>query len=170
MKSKIHENPKKNRMMSKTKFLTLSMIALLAITSISCSKDDTAPTPASQNPITNAGFLWRENDPNSTTIQTAASASFSLQYNTLIAKNATGNTIFEINLTGNAIATYNFGASSNNALAYTIPTTPYNAISGNCKITANANNKLSGTFECTNGGSSGVVRLYGTFTDIVINP
>ncbi len=171
MKSKIHENKKnKLQILSKTKFLTLSMIALVAITSISCSKDDeSAATPATQNPVTSTGFSWRENDPASTTIQTAATASFSTQYKTLIAKNAAGNTIFEINLTGTAPATYLFGSGTGNALAFTIPNPMFDATSGECIVTANAAGKISGTFKAFIAGT-GITRLYGTFSDIPVNP
>ena len=71
----------------KTKLITLAIFAFLSIASISCSNnDDSATTPTTQNPVGGTGFSWRENDPNATTIKAAASASFSNQYKTLIAK------------------------------------------------------------------------------------
>ena len=153
----------------KTKFLTLSMIALMAITSISCSKDEpTAATPVAQNPVAGAGFSWRENDQNATAIQTAASASFSNQFKTLIARDAAGNTIFEINLSGSTPATYLFSATYGNALTFTTPNPVFDATSGEFIITANANGKLSGTFKAFRAGT-GITRLYGTVTDISVN-
>jgi hypothetical protein len=60
MKSKIHENQKKIKIMSKTKFLSLATIALLAITSISCSTSDPDTTPVITPPpviVGNTGDL-----------------------------------------------------------------------------------------------------------------
>jgi hypothetical protein len=152
----------------KSKFLSLAIIALIAVSTVSCSSSSNQ-TPTTNNPVAGNGFSWRENDPASTTIQTAASTSFSTQFKTLIAKNAAGNTIFEINLTGTAPATYLFGSGTGNALAFTIPNPMFNATSGECVVTANTNNKISGTFKAFISGT-GITRLYGTFTDIAVNP
>jgi hypothetical protein len=149
----------------KTIFKTI--FALVAVTLSACTSDSATTTPPTAAGST--GFSWRENDPASTTIQTAASASFSTQYKTLIAKNAAGNTIFEINLTGATVATYNFGAGTGNALAFITPVPFFDATSGNFKITAIANGKMSGTFEAFTTGT-GITRLYGTVTDIMVNP
>lgn len=152
----------------KTIFRTILAAIVISLSLISCTSSDSAttPPPAAGG---STGFSWRENDPASTTIQTAASASFSTQYKTLIAKNAAGNTIFEINLTGTAPATYNFGTGTGNALRFIVPNPAFDATSGKFIITANASGKLSGTFEAFRSGT-GITRLYGIVTDITVNP
>lgn len=152
----------------KTKLLSVVAIALLAITSISCSNNDDEPAPiVAPTPVVGNGFTWRENDPNSTIVQTAASASFSNQYKTLIAKNATGNTIFEINLSGTTPATYIFGNNSGNAFIFTTPNPAFDATSGEFIITANTNDKMSGTFKAFIAGT-GITRIYGTVYNIPV--
>ena len=92
----------------KTIFKTI--LAFIVISISACATDDAViPTPTPPVINSSAGFSWRENDPASTTIQNATTASFSTQFKTLIAKNVAGNTIFEINLTGTTSGTYNFG-------------------------------------------------------------
>ena len=152
----------------KTKFLSLATIALFGITSISCSKSDPDPAPITQNPVAGTGFSWRENDPNSTTIQAAASASFSAQYKTLIAKNAAGNTIFEINLSGTTPATYNFNSAAANVFTFTTPNPAFIATSGEFVITSNVSDKLSGNFKAFIAGT-GITRIYGTVNNVQVN-
>lgn len=152
----------------KTKLLTISMIALLAITSISYSKnDDEKTTPPNTNPVAGYGFLLRENDPASTTIQTVSSTSFSKQFKTLIAKNSARIAIFEINLSWTTATTYPFGWVAGSTLAYTSPM--LDASSVECIVTTNTNGKISVTFKAFISGT-GFTRLYGTFTDITVTP
>ena len=147
----------------KTKFITL--IAAVVVSLTSCSKDDDntpEPTPAPAS----TGFTWRENDP-AGTVNTAPTASFSDQYKTLIAKDAQGATLFEINLSAATTGTYTIG--SGNAVTYVGLNPVFAAESGEVKVTAKANGKMSGTFEAFRSGN-GITRIYGVFTDITVNP
>lgn len=146
----------------------ITIFAFLTITTMACSSSEDAPA-TNVTPVTSGTFTWRENDPSSTTIQTAATSSFSTQFKTLTAKNVSGTTIFEINLTSTTIGTYNFGSGTGNVFAFTITNPSFEATSGNFKITANGNGKLSGTFEAFRSGT-GITRLYGVVTDITVNP
>ena len=153
----------------KTIFKTI--LAFIAISISACATDDEV-TPPPPPPVTNgsAGFSWRENDPASTTIQNATTASFSNQSKTLIAKNVAGNTIFTINLTGTTAGTYNFGSGTGNTLTYTVPSPAFVAESGAFIITANASGKMSGSFEAFRFGNNTVSRLYGSIINITVNP
>lgn len=147
----------------KTKFLVLALI-LITVTFSSCSKDDndssSTPTPATN------GFKWTENG--GTTVKTAASATFSTQYKTLIAKDASNATVFEINLDGTTPATYTVGAT--NAITYA-GVNPFFVVStGNVIITTNASDKVSGTFQGTGTAAGGITSVTGTFTNITVVP
>lgn len=144
-------------------------LLLLTVSLISCSNDDNdnnlvIPT----TPAASAGFTWRENDPNGAD-HTAPTAYFTSQYNTMIAKDAQGNTVFEINLTGGAAATYTLGSGTGNAVTFTAVNPYFAAESGEVIITSNAGGKMSGTFKAFRAGS-GTTRLYGVFNDIAVNP
>jgi len=148
----------------KTQFLTL-LFAFVALTSCSNDNDDQqiitpVPTPAA------TGFSWRENDPNGA-VKTAATATFSTQYKTMMAKDANGDLLFEINLTGDAAGTYTIG--SGNAVTYVVENPYFVADTGEVIITSNANGKVSGTFEAFRGGT-GITRIYATFTDVTVIP
>ena len=139
-------------------------IAVLALVLSSCSNDDDemiipVPTPASN------GFTWTKNG--GSTVETAASASFSTQYKTLIAKDATDATVFEINLNGTVAATYTIGA--NNAVTFTGVNPFYAATGGTVIVTSNANGKMSGSFQTT-GNAGGITAMNGTFRNIDVNP
>ena len=148
----------------KTKFL--AMLLTFTVLFTSCSKDDdnnaTAPTPTPAA----TGFKWKENDPNGTE-KSAATATFSTQYKTMMAKDDTGALLFEINLSGTAAGTYAIG--SGNAVTYVAENPYFVAETGAVIITSNANGKVSGTFEAFRAGS-GLTRIYGTFTDIEVIP
>jgi glutamate 5-kinase len=148
----------------KLKFTSMLMIALVAIMFVSCSKDDDkdkeeAPTTAAN------GFTWKENG--STTVQTATTATFSTQYKTIMASTATGS-VFEINLSGTTPATYTLNSS--NVITYTKVTPFFVPSTGNVIITANANGKVSGTFQGTGTTTSGISSVSGTFTNINVVP
>ena len=78
-----------------------------------------------------------------------------------------GNTIFEINLSSLAVCTYTV-TNGVNVITY-VPNAAgfFNATSGSIIITANANNKLSGTFTGT-GTGNGITSVKGQFTNIPI--
>lgn len=145
------------------------IFALLIILASSCTKDEeTAKTGTPTS--TTAGFTWRENDPNSTTIQTAFTPTFSTQYKTMFAKTQAGATLFEVNLSGTATGSYTIDNSSN-VMTYTGVNPWFIATSGTVVITSNANGKVSGTFEAFRAGAAGTItRIYATFKDITVVP
>ncbi|WP_309642634.1 hypothetical protein [Flavobacterium sp.] len=147
----------------KTKILALALV-LFTVAFSACSKDDSSSS-TSTNPVTD-GFKWTENG--GTTVNTAASATFSTQYKTLMAKDAAGATIFEINLNGTTPATY--AIDPTNAITYTGVTPFFIVDSGNVIVTANASSKMSGTFQGTGTASGGITALSGTFTNITVIP
>ncbi len=137
---------------------TALCIAAVSLTLVSCKKDESEPQVT-------AGFTWTENG--GTTVQTASTATFSTQYKTLIAASSTG-TVFEINLSGTTPDTYALGGS--NVITYTKVTPYFIPSTGNVIITANANGKMSGSFQGSGSASGGVTSVAGTFTDIVVVP
>jgi hypothetical protein len=147
----------------KTKFLVLALV-IFTVAFSSCSKDDddssATPTP------TGDGFSWTENG--GTTVNTAASATFSTQFKTLIAKDASNATVFEINLDGITPATYTVGAT--NAITYAGVSPFFIADAGNVIITTNASDKVSGTFQGTGTAAGGITSVTGTFTNITVVP
>lgn len=147
----------------KTTFQYIAAMVLLLVFA-SCSNDDPATVVPVTAPTAN-GFTWSKNG--SGTIETAAAASFSTQYKTLIAKDASGATIFEINLDGTTAATYTVGV--NNAITFTGVNPYFVATGGSVIMTSNANGKMSGTFQAT-GSTSGITVIDGTFTNIEVNP
>jgi hypothetical protein len=152
----------------KTKFLTLSMIALLAITSISCSKNDDPVAPVVPIvPVAANGFTWTQNG--NTTVLTVDNPYVNGQFKSIFAVRA-GVTIYEINLTAITPGTYALGGTSSNSLFYnnTGASTSFSPTSGSVIITANVNNKLTGTFTAT-GTGDGTTSVSGSFTNITIN-
>ena len=147
----------------KTKILVLALV-FFTVAFSSCSKDDddssATPTP------TGNGFRWTENG--GTTVNTAASATFSTLFKTLIAKDASNATIFEINLDGTTPATYTIGAT--NAITYAGVSPFFIADAGNIIITTNASDKVSGTFQGTGTAAGGITSVTGTFTNITVVP
>ena len=143
------------------------MIAFLALTSISCSNDDDAAQALI--PVATDGFRWT--DSSGATIQTVDNPYVNGSFNSIFAVRS-GATIYEINLTSTAVGTYALGGASLNSLYYNstgILVTSFSPTSGNVEITANAANKLTGTFTAT-GTGGGVTTVSGSFTNIVINP
>lgn len=141
-------------------------IVLFVTLMSSCSDaDDATPTPVAA--ATTAGFTWTENG--NTTVLTVDNPYASAQYKTIFALRS-GTTIYEINLTSLAPGTYSFSGGAN-SIYYNnnAGSGGFSATSGSVIITANANNKLSGTFTAT-GSGNGVTSVSGQFTDIVINP
>ena len=149
------------------KLSSLLLIALFAITSVSCSDNGDVTTTPPVTPVASDGFKWT--DSSSSTEQTVNNPYASNQYKTIFATNTGGSTVYEINLTSIAVGTYDVMASGN-AFYYrsTTMSSPFNPTSGSVTITANANNKLTGTFTAT-GSGGGVTSVSGSFTNIVIN-
>jgi hypothetical protein len=150
------------------KLSSLCFIALLAITFCSCSNDDAvAVPPIPVTPVVRDGFRWT--DSSSSTTQTVNNPYASNTFKSIFATNTGGGTIFEINLTSIAVGTYDVMASGN-AFYYRNTSMPaaFSPTSGSVVITANANNKLSGTFTAT-GTGGGITSVSGSFKNIVIN-
>lgn len=154
------------------KLSSLVLLALLAITSISCNNDDApAPIPVIPPAPSTALFRYSENAPLSisTNIIAAATASFSTQFNTLTVFNAAGTLLFEINLTAATLGTYT--VNSSNVISYTAVNPYFIPSSGDIIITANASGKISGTFSGLGSTNpSGVSRIYGEFNNVNIVP
>lgn len=150
------------------KISSLLLITMFVITSISCSdNDDVAVTPTPVTPVAGDGFKWTENG--GSTEQTVNNPYASNSFKTIFATNTGVGTVYEINLTSIAVGTYDVMASGN-AFYYRTATmsAAFVPTSGSVVITANANNKLSGTFTAT-GSGGGVTAVSGSFTNIVIN-
>lgn len=148
----------------KTKLFAIAFV-LFSLGLTSCSSDDNNQPFVPTAPVVADGFTWKENG--STTANTAASATFSTQYKTLIAKDASDATLFEINLNGTTPATYTVDA--NNAITYTAVNPFFTATTGNIVITTNASGKVTGTFQAT-GNSGGITSITGTFKNITVVP
>ena len=144
------------------------LFASLVTLFYSCSSNNDSIAPTTNQPSATAGFSWRENDPNSTTIQIAYTPTFSTQYKTLIAKTQAGATLFEVNLTSGNVGSYTVN-NSTNVVTYTGVNPYFIATSGTVNITASANGKMSGNFEAFRTGT-GVTRIYATFVDVSIVP
>ena len=143
--------------------LYLMLVLSVALFSCSSDSDDNNPTPT---PSAN-GFLYAENG--STTMISVSTPYASNQYKSIFAAD-TNNTVIEINLTSIAVGSYTIDDTTN-FFAYLKPGTTgmWNGSAGTVTITANANNKLSGTFSITSGsGISGVNLVSGSFTNIPI--
>lgn len=141
------------------KAFLIAIVALTTIFSACSTSGSTTTTPTSAN----NSFTWTENG--GSTILTADNPYANLQGKTIFAVR-TGNTIYEINLTSLAVGTYPIGSS--NVITY-VPNAAgfFNATSGNVIITANAGNKISGTFTGT-GSGNGITSVSGQFTNISI--
>lgn len=138
------------------------LLVLFTMVLASCSNDDASDTN-NNNPT--SGFVWRENLVDAP-INYANSAYFTAAFNTLIAKDANNVTLFEINLTAASPGTYAIDNSSV-FFAYTGVDPMYVATGGQVVITTNDSGKISGTFEAFRTGT-GLTRIYGSFTDVVI--
>lgn len=148
------------------KLLSSALVLFLMLTTISCTDDDAAIVPAIPS-IGADGFTWI--DSSGATVQTVNNPYASTQYKSIFAVSS-GATIYEINLTSIAVGTYSLTASGN-ALYYknASMSAPFSPTLGTIIITANANNKLSGTFTAT-GTGGGITTLTGQFKNIVVNP
>lgn len=136
-----------------------------AMTFTACSNDDENQVIVPVIPVAADGFTWQENGAG--TLKTAATASFSTQYKTLIAKDASNATVFEINLDGTAAATYDVGA--NNTITYVGVNPYFTATSGRVIVSANAGGKISGTFSAA-GNAAGITAISGTFKNVTVVP
>jgi hypothetical protein len=158
-------NSKKQIM--KSKITSIFLLFLFLLTAISCSNDDNSST----NTIPTAGadgFTWT--DSSGSKVQTVNNPYVSNQYKTIFATNTSVGTVYEINLTSIAVGTYDLTVSGN-ALYYrnAVMSAPFSPTSGTVVITANASNKLSGTFTAT-GTGGGITLVAGQFKNIIVNP
>jgi hypothetical protein len=152
----------------KLKITIFFLAALFSLSITSCTNGDNNSS-SNNTPATGAdGFTWT--DSSGATVQTVNNPYASSQYKTIFATITSGSTVYEINLTSIAVGTYNLSASGN-ALYYknAAMSTAFSPTSGTVVITANASNKLSGTFTAT-GSGGGITSVSGQFKNIVINP
>ena len=147
----------------KTNLFTIALLFFVLVFT-ACNSDNNPVVTPIATPSAN-GFSWKENG--GSIVKTATSATFSTQYKTLIARDASGATVFEINLNGTVPATYTIG--SNNAITYVGVSPYFTASSGNIVISANAAGKVTGTFQ-GDGNSGGITAVNGTFTNIDVVP
>ena len=142
-----------------TKLFSLMVLLTLLFTSCSSEDDTTSNTNAT------SGFSWRENS-STAPEKNAASADFKI--NTLRAYDAQKNMLFEINLMkGSSVGTYTIDGDYVKGTAVYYLGDSFNATSGTLKVTANANGKMSGTFEASGSGKT-ISKIYGTFNDIPV--
>lgn len=146
----------------------LLLIAFIATTLIACNKNATTTTTnngSSTNGINT--FTWVDNN----VTYNCDSAYASNQYKTIFVYKGTSTTryFFEINLTSLAVANYPF-TTSGNALTYIRPSTTalLTSFAGALTVTANANNKMTGTGVATVNSSANGERINFTFTDLPI--
>ncbi|MBL7788869.1 MAG: hypothetical protein JNL75_03440 [Chitinophagales bacterium] len=153
-------------MKKSTFYSTLSIVSLLFVLAMSCSKTNTSttsPTPTA----TTKKFTWKENS--DTTVHIADTAYLTSQYNTIIAQQKSGTTyktIFEINLSASTAGTY--ALNSANVITYIVNNSYFIPTSGSVVITSNAGGKASGTFQGTGTTAGGVSSVTGSFTDILV--
>lgn len=146
----------------------LLLVAFIATTLFACKKD-TATTTTNGGSTTNGGntFTWIDNN----VTYNCDSAYASNQYKTIFVYKGASTTryFFEINLTGLAVANYPF-TTSGNALAYIRPSTTsiLTSFAGALTVTANANNKMTGTGVATVNSSINGERINFTFTDLPV--
>lgn len=151
--------------MKNKNIITLGLVLSFLIMMIACKKEDpeqscgTCPVGGSVN--STAGFSFTKNNGASIT---ADSAFFIPVSRTIVAYYQGFAHKVNIKTSSLAAGTYSF-TSSANTLSYTESTFTYIASGGSISITANANNKMSGSF-VSNGSGGGVISLTGQFTDI----
>lgn len=136
-------------------FLTVSLM-------VSCAKDETSPEEE-EPPVTNTGsFNWTLSSGQNFTADSAHCYS---SITTIYAfKNGNSNSI-EAALSSLGVGTYSFSPATGNSFDYTSGSTTYSGVSGTLNITANAGNKLSGSFNVNLSGGS-LSSISGSFTDI----
>lgn len=139
--------------------ITLSVICLVT----SCKKDSSTSNSTSTG-IGAGTFTWTET--NNSTVQTADSAYASTNYKTIFAYKGGTQYFFEINLSSLAVGTYSLTTSAN-VLTYKRPADANYlvATAGGIEITANANNKLTGSGV---GTITATERVNVTFTNMPI--
>ena len=159
----------------KTKFLSLAMIAVFAISTISCSKSDPAPTPAPPvvvvNPpvtTTTDGFSWSINGETTKKTGTFASYQF-LSPNTttviMTPQNGSAGVVIRLDVFGRTAGTYQLGNVNTLTYIYSATESLAYPTGGSITITSIANNKCSGTFTAAGNGNN-VTSISGTFTNI----
>ncbi len=153
----------------KRAFLIIGTIAGLAILMLSsCAKATT--DPEKETNTNNGGatstteFKWTPGS--GSTVTSDSSYCYNSITSIFAFKNGTNNSI-EITLSSMAVGAYSVSASTGNALTYVSNSTTYTAKSGAVNITTNANNKLSGNFNCSVTGGT-LTSLSGQFTDVPV--
>lgn len=146
--------------------LKITALLLVCIFATSCSRDDSDISNNNNTPPAASGFTWKENS-QSAADKVAATSEVRTIYKSIFAfANADGTgTLFEINLTDVVPGTYDFAVVGN---SFYMQTMAPGTITGKIIITANNGSKASGTFEAFSTGTTGVTKVYGTFTNIVV--
>lgn len=145
-------------------FLNFSVIfGIVILTLSSCKKEPdqscgSCPVGGSVN--TPQGFTYTKNGGSAIT---ADSAFFLPTSNTIICYYQGGTNRVILKTSSQAPGTYSI--STVNKVTYSDPLGVYNATGGSISITANANNKISGSF-ITNGTGGGYISVNGQFQDI----
>lgn len=129
----------------------------------SCKKSEPpAPTPVVT--ATNPPFSWSENG---ATSKSTTNASFNTGAQILQAISSDNLTVIQISLTASIPGTYPVStANPGNDFHYTNGS--YQGTSGSVIITANANGKMSGTFN-TSSTINTITSVTGQFTNIPVN-
>ena len=150
----------------KTNFFKSILVIVLSTSALlSCSNDKNTGTPP---PPGLPELLYAEGGQISLTAVTNPSANATTRE--IFGRNGTTE-IVKIKLTSFAVATYTIGVG--NEFTYTRPSTssPWVAGSGTITITANAGNKISGTFDLPSGTSTlGINQLRGSFSEVPTTP
>ena len=152
----------------RTKFFTLSMIALMAVTSISCSKDEPTPTPpAVVTTVAGEGITWSING-QATTRNIAGRYGLSgVGSNELnvFAQTNPNNIFFEINFVSKTPGTYQIGNGNGLYYSFSANESLTTVTSGTLTLISFINNKASGTFTAT-GTGVGVTSISGSFNNL----
>ena len=147
--------------MKRTFINSITIATFIILAFASCSDDDSSANNVTPQPT--SGFTWTENGGAKIT---ADSAYYESRYKTIKAyKGANMAQFIEINLTADAPATYSIGTGY--AVSKLDASGIYAATSGEIKITAKDDSKMSGTITSTGSGSD-VNSLDAQFTNIEV--
>lgn len=164
MISTIHEFKKGiQKTMSKKLFFYLFTALLVSSVLVSCRKDDDNNNGGNGN-TTQDGFFYAENGGSQIKLDNPF---VNGAYNTIIAQSGT-TTVMEMNLSALTAGTYTMSGS--NAFTYikSGASSHWTATGGSVVITSNSGGKLTGTFDVQGSGITGINRISGAFTNIII--
>lgn len=139
----------------------MTVVALASTLFTGCAKDD--PQPDTEEPVATQGsFSWTLSSGQTTT---ADSAHCYGSITTIYAfKNGNATTV-EAALSSLSEGSYSISAATGNSFVYSNGSVTQNAVAGQLTISANAQNKVSGTFNLTLSGGP-ATSISGSFSDI----